>query len=232
MVQAAGRSASPRAREALSALCVSYWYPLYAYIRRRGYGSDDASDLTQEFFATLLEKGYLSAAQRKRGRFRSFLLAACKHFLSKERDRRQAQKRGGGRRRLPLDFAEGENRYLREPAHDLTAERVYERGWALATLDCVIARLADEFARLGKETLFERLKTTLTGEPSAPSYSQAALDMGMSEGAVKVAAHRLRRRFRELLRQEIAQTVASPDEINDEIRDLFAAVASPEQKTL
>ena len=199
----------------------------YAFVRRQGHSADQAQDLTQEFFARLLEKHYLRAADPERGRFRSFLLASCKHFLSKERDRAKAQKRGGGRKVLPLDFEAGERRYSLEPTHEATAEKVYERRWALTLLDQVFARLRNEFDRAGKRNEFDRLKVYLTGEAAALSYREAAAELGTTEGAVKVAVHRLRRRYRELVREEIGHTVAGPDDVAEELRRLFAALRSP-----
>ena len=225
LVQAANRSSSLDARAALAVLCEAYWYPLYAFIRRGGQGPEDARDLTQAFFATLLEKRYLRAADRQRGRFRSFLLVACRRFVSKETERAHAAKRGGARPPLSLDFAAGESRYLHEPAHEMTAERLYERRWAMVLLDRVVAGLEEDHAQADKALLFQRLRNTLTGESADSAYSQIAADLGMTEGAVKTAAHRLRRQFRRLLREEIAQTVSTPEEIDDEIRLLFAAVA-------
>ncbi|MBV9126332.1 MAG: sigma-70 family RNA polymerase sigma factor, partial [Planctomycetes bacterium] len=162
VVLAAGRCASPDSQVALTALCETYWYPLYAFVRRRGYRAEDAQDLTQEFFARLLEKGSLRAADRERGKFRSFLLSSFQHFLTQEWDRAHAQKRGGGRTLLSLDLAVGENRYHLEPAHELTPERIYERRWALVLIDRALARLRDEFAAAGKQQLFDPLKGSLT----------------------------------------------------------------------
>ena len=227
MVLAAGKDAASNADAALAALCQMYWYPLYAFVRRLGHQPADAQDLTQAFFARLLEKHYLRAADPERGRFRSFLLASCKHFLSKERDRAKAQKRGGGRKVLPLDFEAGERRYSLEPTHEATAEKVYERRWALTLLDQVFARLRNEFDRAGKRNEFDHLKVYLTGEATTLSYRDVAAELGMTEGAVKVAVHRLRRRYRELVREEIAHTVAGPDEVAEELRRLFAALRPP-----
>jgi RNA polymerase sigma-70 factor (ECF subfamily) len=184
----------------------------------------DAQDLTQAFFAELLEKDYLQAADPRRGKFRSFLLTAFKHFLSRERDRASAQKRGGGRPLLSLDFRVGEDRYHLEPIDHATPESLYERRWALAILEQTLSRLRQELANAGKEKLFERLKGALAGEGLQESYAQIAEELGVSEQAVKVAVHRLRRRYQELLRAEIAETVASPEEVDEELRDLFAAV--------
>ncbi len=227
MVLAAGKGESPDADAALATLCQRYWYPLYAFVRRLGHQPADAQDLTQEFFARLLEKQYLRAADPERGRFRSFLLSAVKHFLSKERDRAKARKRGGGRKVLPLDFEAGESRYSLEPAHEITAEKVYERRWALTLLDQVFARLREEFDRASKRNEFDRLKVYLTGEATALGYRDVAAELGMTEGAVKVAVHRLRRRYRELVREEIAHTVAGPEDVDEELRRLFAALRSP-----
>jgi RNA polymerase sigma-70 factor (ECF subfamily) len=224
VVMAAGQRQSPESEAALATLCRLYWYPLYAYARRRLPDAEQAQDLTQEFFACLLEKDYLRQADRQRGKFRTFLLTAFQHFLAKEHDRTSAQKRGGGRRVLPLDFDSGERRYHREPSHDTTPEAVYERGWALMLLEQGLARLREEFASLGKERLFECLKGTLTAGQEPPAYAELAGQLGMSADACKVAVHRLRRRYGELVRAEIAQTVTTAEEIEDELRDLFAAV--------
>lgn len=227
VVLAAGKLESPQSSQALATLCQVYWYPLYAYARRRLGRSEETRDLTQGFFAELLEKEYLQAADPQRGKFRAFLLTAFKHYLSKERDRAGARKRGGGRRTVPLDFQAGESRYLLEPADPETPENIYERRWALTLLDQSLKQLRQEFTNAGKQLLFEGLKGSLTGDGPAQSYAKVAHDLDMTEQAVKVAVHRLRRRYREVLRAAIAQTVASPDEIDDELRDLFAAVRKP-----
>jgi RNA polymerase sigma-70 factor (ECF subfamily) len=225
-VLAAGRGDAPEARSALAALCQIYWYPLYAYVRRAGRPADEARDLTQEFFARLLEKRYLRAADSERGRFRSFLLTAFKRFLTKERQRATALKRGGGCGMLSLDFDQGERRFRLEPSTDVTAEVVYECQWALAMLDQVMARLRDVFERAGKREDFDRLKVFLTGEAAAPSYREVAAATGTTEGAVKVAVHRLRHRFRDLVLAEITQTVTVPEDAEDELRHLFEAIRS------
>jgi len=226
VVVAAQDPLSPAAREALATLCNSYWYPLYAYIRRQGYAAQDAEDLTQEFFAGLLEHDFLLAVDRAKGRFRSFLLAACSHFLANQRDRAQALKRGGRCRFVSLDFAAAEARYGKEPSHVLTAEKLFARRWGLTLLDQVLARLRDDYNSKGKGPLFDRLRVCLLGEKAVVPHGRMAQELGMTPGAVRVAVHRLRRQFRELLREEIARTVHDPDDIEDEIRDLFAAVGS------
>ena len=180
----------------------------------------------QGFFAALLEKRYVKAADRERGRFRSFLLTALKRFLSKERDRARALKRGGKAVAISLDLTAGDGRYSLEPSHDVTPEAIYERRWALTVLDRVIVRLGQDYAGAGKAGLFERLRTFLTGEPDASPYEQVARELGMSAGAMKVAVHRLRRRYRELLRGEIAQTVADPEAVGDELQYLLAVLQS------
>jgi RNA polymerase sigma-70 factor (ECF subfamily) len=223
LVLAARDRAEPGADDALSSLCGLYWYPLYAYVRRRGHGADEAHDLTQEFFARLLEKDFLAGVDRGKGQFRSFLLAACNHFLANEHDRARAKKRGGGRAVLSLDAADAEGRYLGEPADALTPEKLFERRWALALLQQVMARLRDEFEAKGKARLFDRLRGFLVGEKGV-GYRQAADELGLSEGAVKVAVHRMRQRYRELLHEEIARTVGAPEEVEEELRALFAAL--------
>jgi RNA polymerase sigma-70 factor (ECF subfamily) len=224
LVAAAREGGSPPARAALAELCRAYWYPVYAFVRRQGNGHDTAQDLTQEFFARLLEKDALAAVDPARGRFRSFLLASCRNFLANCRDHDHALKRGGGRPTLPLDFGDADGRYGREPAHADTPERLFERRWALALLDRVLGRLSDEYAASGKAALFQRLRPYLTGDASGDPYAAAATDLGTNEGAVKVAVHRLRQRYRDTLRDEIAQTLADPAEVDDEIRALFAAL--------
>jgi RNA polymerase sigma factor (sigma-70 family) len=224
LVLAARDRAEAGSDDALASLCTLYWYPLYAYVRRRGHGPDDAHDLTQEFFTRLLEKDWLAAVDREKGKFRSFLLASCNHFLANERDRVRAKKRGGGRPVLSLEATDAEGRYRTEPADDLTPEKLFERRWALALLQQVMTRLREEFENRGKGELFDRLRGFLVGEKGT-GYRQAAEALGLSEGAVKVAVHRLRQRYRELLHEEIGRTVGTPDEIEGEIRALFAALA-------
>ncbi|HZU35482.1 MAG TPA: sigma factor [Gemmataceae bacterium] len=224
VVAAAAQRWSPEARQALETLCQTYWYPLYTYARRRLANADDARDLTQSFFVRLLEKDYLQAADPKRGRFRSFLLTAFMHFLAKERDHAQAQKRGGGRQTISFDFQAGERRYTLEPVDRATPEALFERRWALTILEQAMARLRQEFVSAGKAALFDALKGALAGDGTIGPYGDVANQLGMSEQAIKVAVHRLRRRYRELLRAEIAQTVDRPEEVDEELHALFAAV--------
>lgn len=226
VLAAAGHTDSAGARDALEKLCRNYWVPIYAFVRRQGHSPHDAQDLTQEFFARLLEKNYLADADRAKGRFRSFLLASLKHFLANEWDKANAQKRGGGRVLISIDANAVETAFGAELAHELTADKIFERRWALALLDQVLRRLREEYARDGKQNQFEQLKQTLTEASRSVPYAEIAARLGTSEGAVKVAVHRLRQRYRELLRSEIADTVASPAEIDDEIRNLFAALAN------
>jgi DNA-directed RNA polymerase specialized sigma24 family protein len=225
VVLAANRSdAAESAAAALAILCETYWYPVYAYIRRRGYGSEAARDLTQGFLTRLLEKGFLPGARPERGRFRSYLLGALKHFLANERDRNLSRRRGGGAPMLRLDFDSGENRYRMEPEDKRTPETVYERRWALAVLETVLDRLESEQDRAGKSGSFERLKPFLTGEGERGGYQRVADELSMTEGALKVAVHRLRRRYRDLLRAVVAQTVETPTQIDAELHHLLAAL--------
>ena len=224
MVVAAAGQQGEASKVALADLCQAYWYPLYAFLRRRGSSTEDASDLTQGFFAVLLEKGYLSDADPERGRFRSFLRTAVARFAAKEHDRAAAQKRGGGQRLLSIDFGEGERRYQREPADDWTPERIFERRWAITLLDRTLAQLRQEHTAAGKLDQFDAFKVFLTGEAGAPPLRQVAEQLGMTEGATKVAVHRLRQKYRELLRAEIAQTVAIQDDVDDELSLLLAAL--------
>src|SRR5579871_410402 len=222
LVVAAAAPRRKEARSALSSLCESYWYPLYAYLRRRGYAADQAQDLTQEFFMRILEGRYLDRADPEKGRFRSFILTSLKFFVADEEDRHCARKRGGGIL-VPLEFSSGEARYQREPAHDETPERIFERRWALSMLDRVVERLRNEFVHHGRPEHFERLKIFLLGQSGAP-YAALAREMNTSEAALKVAIHRLRKRYRELFRQEIADTVADPAEVESELRYLAAVL--------
>ena len=222
----AGSNDTPHARNALEKLCRSYWFPIYAFVRRQGHGPHDAQDLTQEFFARVLGKNYFADADRSKGRFRSFLLASLKHFLANEWDKAKAQKRGGGQVLIPIDVATAETSCGFEPTDNLTAEKIFERRWALTLLEQVLRRLRAEYVRDDREKLFEQLKPTLTETSRTVAYAEIASRLGTTEGAVKVAVHRLRQRYREVLRAEIADTVASPGEVEDEIRNLFAALAN------
>ena len=224
MVLAAGQRESPRSGEALATLCGAYWYPLYAFVRRQGYTPEEAQDLTQEFFARLLEKNYVGEADCKRGKFRSFLLTSVKHFLSNERDRARAKKRGGGKSVLPLDFQSAERQYRLEPTDNVTPQRLFERRWAVTLLDRVLTRLEGEYTDSGKAAVFHRLKDCLTREKGASPYGQIAEELDMTEGAVKVAVHRLRKRYRSLLEDEISQTVAREVDLEEEMQQLFSAV--------
>jgi RNA polymerase sigma-70 factor (ECF subfamily) len=226
LVVAAQDQTSPQAREALAELCTAYWYPIYAFIRRQGHDADQAQDLTQEFFARLLETDFLGTVDREKGKFRSFLLACCKHFLANEHDRAHAQKRGGDRVLISVDFQVAESRYGLESSHTLTPEKLFERRWALTLLDQALARLREEFALAGRSKLFDSVKIFLTGEKSKQSYGQVAEALHMSEGTIKVTVHRLRRRYRELLRAEIARTLDDPGQVEAEIRELFALFSS------
>jgi RNA polymerase sigma-70 factor (ECF subfamily) len=226
LVLSAGRHTDAQDSDALAALCERYWYPLYAYIRRRGYPVEQAQDLTQEFFARVLEKRYIERADRSKGRFRTFLLSALTYFLFDEMDRHQALKRGSGARALPFETRNGEEIYRREPSHNETPERIFERRWALALLERVLARLRGEFEAVGQAARFERLKGFLLGADKDIPYSELAGELHTTEGALKVAVHRLRKRYRELLRAEIAETVSVPEEIEGEIRYLACALAA------
>ena len=210
------------AQSALVSLCENYWYPLYAYVRRSGYPADQAQDLTQEFFMRVLEGRYLYHADPEKGRFRSFILTSLKFFVADEEDCQRAYKRGGGAV-VPLEFSSGEERYQREPAHDETPERIFERRWALSVLDRVVEKLRDEFVHHGRPEHFERLKVFLLGQSDAP-YAALAREMNTSEGALKVAIHRLRKRYRDLFRQEITDTVADPAEVESELKYLAAVL--------
>lgn len=221
---AAGGSDPARRAVALEELCRTYWYPLYAYVRRRGNGPEDAQDLTQEFFARLLEKQWLDGIEKNGSRFRSFLLSALNGFLANEYDRATAAKRGGGRQVLSLDAEQAERRYLLEPATNETPARIFERRWALTVLDRALIRLKDETAAAGKARQFDHLNPFLSREPAPNEYASVATELGISSGALGVSVHRLRQRYRELVRAEIANTVADLAQVDAEMRDLFAAL--------
>jgi RNA polymerase sigma-70 factor (ECF subfamily) len=225
-VLAAGADPEEDEGRALSSLCEAYWFPLYAYVRRLGYDRERAEDLTQAFFARLLEKRFLRDADPSRGRFRSFLLAAMRHFLSNERDHALAAKRGGRVAILPLEIETAEGVYVREVPDNETPDVVFERRWALATLQRALSLLRAEFERAGRLQLLEALEGFLTGDAEGVPYARVAAELLMTEAAVKTAVHRLRRRFGTLLRDEIRQTVVDESEVDDEIRELFSALAT------
>jgi RNA polymerase sigma factor (sigma-70 family) len=225
VVLQAGQEHSPQTAEALESLCRAYWYPLYAYVRRQGHLPHDAQDLTQEFFSRLLERKYLRLADRSRGRFRTFLLTSLKHFLINEWNKANRGKRGGGRQIISLDVEETETRFLAEPADDRSPDKAFERRWAIVLLDRVLDQLQDEFAAAERGRVFLELKSFLTGEENESPYAEIGGRLGMTEANVKVTVHRLRRRYRELLRAEIARTVDGPEAIDEEMRELFAALS-------
>jgi RNA polymerase sigma factor (sigma-70 family) len=215
---------SPAAQEALEKLCCMYWRPIYGFIRRQGIGPADAEDLTQGFFASLLEHRNLDAVRKEQGRLRSYLLGALKYFLADERRRAMAIKRGKGQRLIPLEELRADERVEMEPADPVTAELIYERRWASTVLERVLNLLKDEYRRAGNTALFDSLKQLLPGEPDAPSQKDVAAQLGMTENAVRQAFHRFRQRYQSLLREEIAHTVATPGDIEDELRHLIAVV--------
>ena len=222
LVVAAANPMDPDCRDALLRLCESYWYPVYAYVRRRGYQEQDAQDLTQDFFVRILEGRYLDRADPKRGRFRSFLLNSCKFFLADQADRARALKRGAGAI-LSFEVASGEEQYRFEPLDNETPEHIFERGWAIVLIDRVVSCLRDEFVQHGSLDDFEKLKVFLLGQADIP-YLELASDMGSTEGRLKVAIHRLRKRYRILFLKEVAETVADPAEVDSEIRFLMGAL--------
>jgi len=224
VVLAAGQIDSAPAQRALETLCRGYWYPIYVYVRRKGYGPDDAQDLTQEFFAQLIAKDHLRLADREKGKFRTFLLATLDYFLAREWSRAHRQKRGGQFTFISLDQQAPEERYRFEPADNDTPEKKFLRNWALAVLKQAMTALEKECETGGKGALFREVKGVLTGEGNADAYAEIGRRLGMSEGAMYVAVHRLRQRYGELLRNEIAQTVSGPDEIDEEMRYLMSAL--------
>ena len=224
-IVAAGDRADPDAHQALAELCAAYWYPLYAFVRRKGHPPEDAADLVQGTFFNLLDRNGLAAVTPERGRFRSFLMASCAHHLADCRDRDRAVKRGGGQAPVPFDRVVAEGRFRAEPVNELTAERLFERRWATGLLEHAVSRLEAESIASGKPDLVSRLLPTLTGGRSEVSFADIAAQLGMSAGAVKMAASRLRKRYGEILREEIARTVADPADVEGEIRALFAALA-------
>lgn len=227
VVLMAGESDGTQARDALGRLFQLYWYPLYVYVRRRGYSPEDSQDLTQGFFAQLLEQHRLGAANQQRGRFRTFLLSSLSHFLANEWDRARARKRGGGIVVVPLQADSAEARYGAEPVDHHTPEHSFEKRWALALLENVLQRLGREYASAGKNDLFAVLNPCLVGDRTAQPYADLALKLGLSESGVKSTVHRLRHRYRQLLRDEIAQTVTCEHEVDEELNYLFTVLARP-----
>jgi len=224
VVLAAGQNDAAHAHAALEKLCRTYWYPLYGYIRRYGHSPEDAQDLTQEFFRQLLGRQSLTHADPSRGRFRSFILTAMNHFLAGEWKKARAKKRGGGCQMLSLDWVTAEERYNLEPADHSTAVRIFEKQWALTLLGQVLDRLELEYQNDGKTELFAALKQTLMGARESQPYAELAVNLGMSESSIKVAVHRMRKRYRELIRDEIAGTVDHPEDVEAEMRHLFNAL--------
>lgn len=225
LVLSARERATTESRRALSALCEVYWGPLYAYVRRQGYDADDARDLTQGYFCLLLDKDYLASVDPGAGRFRWFLLASLKHFLSNERDRQRAKKRGGGQLHVSFDAATAESAYLEERTERITAETLFELRWARTVIERAKQRIAREFESRGKRRLFELLRGHLTGDDRDLPQDAVARELEMREGAVRVAVHRMRQRFGELLREEVAETVSHPSEVDDELRYLLRVLA-------
>lgn len=225
LILAAGQTDASESKHALATLCRLYWYPVYAYARRRGIDRDEAADLTQGFFARLIEQKVVRGADPNRGKFRSYLLGAFKHYLSHEWARARAQKRGGGKKLVPLDPHVAESRYGLEPSHDVTAERLFERQWALRLLELALEDLAEQCSRAGKQRQFELFKPFLSGG-TGTAYRDAGAELGLSEGAVRVWVHRLRGQYRRLLREHIRRTVASLEQVEEEIRHLFCAIGA------
>jgi RNA polymerase sigma factor (sigma-70 family) len=215
---------SPAAQEAMEKLCRTYWRPIYGFVRRQGVGPEEAQDLTQGFFALLLERRDLDAVRKEKGRLRSYLLTSVKHFLTNERNRAMAIKRGQGQQLIPLEDLRERERVGFERAETLPADQIYERRWALSVLEQVLARLRDEYQAGGNIQLFDRLQKSLTDEPDRPSPADIAREFGMTEGAVRQASYRLRQRYRQLLREEIAHTVMLPGDIEDELRHLIVVL--------
>jgi RNA polymerase sigma factor (sigma-70 family) len=225
VVLAAGRRSTPQSDRALEELCRAYWFPLYAYVRRRGHTKEDAEDLTQAFFAAFLKRNYLEKLSAERGRFRAFLLASLKHFLANEWDKSQRQKRGGGLTCVSLDWQTADTQFQIAATNEPSPDKAFDREWALALLGRVIERLQKECDADGRAKQFEQLKIFLTAGKGALSHANAARALGMDETAVRVAVHRLRKRYRQLLRDEITQTLSDPAQVDEEIRALFGAFA-------
>lgn len=227
VVLAAGRRDTPESADALEALCRTYWHPIYAYVRRHGHSPEDAQDLTQEFFARLLQKNSIARAEPGRGRFRSFLLGALKHTLADEQAKAEAKKRGGRQTFLSWEQIDAEERFRAEPSDRLSPDQVFDRRWAVTVLEQATRRLRAEYSAPDRTTVFEELKGYVTGAPVASSYAQAAARLGLSESAVKSAIHRLRQRYHALVRAEVAHTVSNPQELEDEIRYLMCLFSAP-----
>lgn len=226
LILAANQADSPQALEALGRLCQTYWYPLYAFIRRRGHEAEPAKDLTQEFFSRLLEKQFLRIADQERGRFRTFLLSCVEHFLSNERKKENTLKRGGGYTFVSLEDASAEERYLAEPADEMSPDKLLDRRWALTVLEMSFQQLKHEYAESGKAAQFDALQTNLSGAKEAPcSFAEIGAQLGMTESAARQAAFRMRSRFGDLLRQSVAQTVASPQDLEAEMSHLRAVLS-------
>lgn len=225
VVLTAGRSQTTHGRDALAQLCQMYWYPLYAHVRRKGYSPPDAEDLTQAFFARVLTERFVASANREKGRFRSFLLTRLNHFLADEWDRLKAQKRGGGARLLSMEIAAAETQFQLEPVDSRSPDKLYERRWAVTLLEQVFERLRQEYEQAGKAILFDAVKSCLAQARAAVPYAEVGAQLGLSEGALRVAVHRLRQRYRELLRAEVADTVSSAEEVEEELRYLFHVLA-------
>lgn len=224
VVLSAGHKSSPGSDQALAELCHIYWYPLYAYVRRQGRSREDAEDLVQAFFEKFLEKNYLRDVSGERGKFRAFLLACLEHFLANEWDKATRQKRGGGAQHLSLDWQSAEERYQFEVTDNATPDRLYDREWAQALLARVLARLKQEYRMAGKESLFEHAKTSLMSKGEAMPHVDVAARLNMDAGALRVAVHRLRARYRDMLKEEIAQTLCDPAAVQEELRSLQQAL--------
>lgn len=228
MVRAAGTDDSPESREALEDLCLAYWHPLYGYVRRSGHAAAQAQDLTQGFILSLLTRDAIGTADPDRGRFRSFLLGSLNKFLVDQHRYENAQKRGGGLHTFSIDAEKAEQRYLNEPVEKLTPEKIFQRQWALTMLDRAQSRLRQTYTDSNQSALFEQLLPHLSRDQERLPYREIAAALNMKEGAIKVAAHRLKQRYREALRYEILQTLDSPDELDDELRQLFSYLQPPE----
>lgn len=226
VVLAAGEKNAPQSAEALERLCSGYWYPLYTFVRRRGYSPEDAQDLTQQFFGRFLERSSFSLADPARGRFRTFLLVSLQHFLADEWKRAHRAKRGGGTFQVPLDGLLAEKRYAAEVTDVMTPERAYEEHWAMTLLEQVLEHMHQDYARAGKERLFEALQDFLWGADPPLSYAALAKDLGLTEVALRAAVHRLREDYRERLRAEVAHTVNEPGEVDAELHYLIGIIAA------